>query len=95
MSGTPSNGTENPTAAFCRFSEASAGKDTVTGHWEMCQVVSESPFPTYPNGFPKEIISEFEKLTGKKTICNLPYSGTEVIKDYGEESIKEELVSTL
>jgi phosphopentomutase len=69
--------------------EASAGKDTVTGHWEMCQVISERPFPTYPEGFPQEVINEFEKLTGMKTLCNRPYSGTEVIKDYGEESIRD------
>ncbi len=87
--GTPDKGVENPTASYCRLSESSAGKDTVTGHWEMCQVVSDRPFPTYPNGFPKKIIDEFEKQTGKKTICNLPYSGTEVINDYGEESIRD------
>ncbi len=89
IEGTPSSGIEKPTAAYCRLKEASAGKDTVTGHWEMCQIISNKPFPTYPNGFPKDIIEEFEKLSGKKTLCNLPYSGTEVIKDYGEESIKD------
>lgn len=89
IEGTPSKKVEAPTAAYCRFKEASAGKDTVTGHWEMCQIVSEKPFPTYPNGFPTEVIEKFEALTGKKTICNLPYSGTEVIKDYGEESIRD------
>jgi len=87
--GTPDRAVKNPTAAYCRLSEASAGKDTVTGHWEMCQIISNRPFPTYPNGFPKETIDEFEKQTGKKTICNLPYSGTEVINDYGEESIRD------
>lgn len=89
VDGTPEKGVDNPSAAYCRFAEASAGKDTVTGHWEMCQIISARPFPTYPNGFPKEIIEEFEKLTNTKTICNLPYSGTEVIKDYGEESIRD------
>ena len=88
VEGTPDVSSQNPTAAYCRFKEASAGKDTVTGHWEMCQIISTKPFPTYPNGFPKDVIDEFEKRTGKKTLCNLPYSGTEVIKDYGEESIK-------
>ena len=78
--GTPERAVQNPTASYCRLSEASAGKDTVTGHWEMCQIISSRPFPTYPNGFPKEILDEFEKLTGKKTICNLPYSGTELVR---------------
>ncbi len=89
IDGTPEKGIESPIGAFCRFAEASKGKDTVTGHWEMCQIISERPFPTYPNGFPKEVIEKFELLTGKKTICNLPYSGTEVIKDFGEESIRD------
>ena len=89
VDGTPDCKVEHPTAAHCRFAEASPGKDTVTGHWEMCQIISERPFPTYPNGFPKEIIDEFEKRTSTETICNLPYSGTEVIKDYGEESIRD------
>ncbi len=89
VDGTPDDlKSESPIAAYCRLAEASAGKDTVTGHWEMCQIISDKPFPTYPNGFPKEIIEKFEDLTGTETICNLPYSGTEVIKDYGEESIK-------
>jgi phosphopentomutase len=89
IEGAPDNGVDKPSAAFCRMIEKSKGKDTVTGHWEMCQIISEKPFPTYPNGFPREIIETFENLTGKKTLCNLPYSGTEVIKDYGEESIKD------
>lgn len=81
-------GTDFPTAAFARMTEKSKGKDTTTGHWEMAGVISEKPFPTYPDGFPDEIISEFEKRTGRKVLCNKPYSGTEVIKDYGEEHIK-------
>ena len=81
-------GTDCPTAAFARMTEKSKGKDTTTGHWEMAGVISEKPFPTYPDGFPDEIISEFEKRTGRKVLCNKPYSGTEVIKDYGEEHIK-------
>ena len=64
------------------------GKDTTVGHWEIAGIISEKPLPTYPNGFPKEVIEEFEKRTGRKVICNLPYSGTEVIKDYGEEHLK-------
>lgn len=74
--------------AVMRISELSKGKDTTTGHWEIAGIVSESSFPTFPNGFPPEIIAEFEKRTGRKTLCNKPYSGTKVIADYGEEHIK-------
>lgn len=81
-------GVSNPLATFARLKEKSNGKDTTLGHWEMAGIISLSPMPTYPNGFPSEIISEFEKLIGKKTLCNKPYSGTEVIKDYGKEHIK-------
>ncbi len=71
-----------------RLVEKSMGKDTTIGHWEIAGIVSEKPLPTYPDGFPKEIIDEFEKRTGRKVICNKTYSGTEVIKDYGEEHLK-------
>lgn len=81
-------GISNPQGVYARMAEKSAGKDTTVGHWEIAGVISENPLPTYPDGFPEEIISEFERLTGKKTICNKPYSGTEVIKDYGLEHIK-------
>lgn len=81
-------GVQNPTASFARMAELSLGKDTTIGHWEIAGVVSPSPLPVYPNGFPEEVISEFEKLTGRKVICNKPYSGTEVIKDYGKEHIE-------
>lgn len=74
--------------AVMRISELSKGKDTTTGHWEIAGIVSEKPFPTFPNGFPPEIIAEFEKRTGRITLCNKPYSGTKVIADYGEEHIK-------
>lgn len=74
--------------SIARLGERSKGKDTTTGHWEIAGVISEMPFPTYPNGFPEEIISEFEKRTGRKTLCNLPYSGTEVIADYGKEHVE-------
>ncbi len=77
-----------PTAAFGRCMEKSKGKDTTTGHWEICGLVSEKPMPTYPCGFPDEVIAEFEKQTGRKTLCNKPYSGTEVIKDYGAEHME-------
>lgn len=68
--------------------ELSAGKDTTTGHFEIAGIISEKPFPTYPNGFPDEIISKFEKQTGCGVLCNKAYSGTQVIADYGEEHIK-------
>ena len=77
-----------PVGAYARMRELSKGKDTTTGHWEMMGIVSEKPFPTYPNGFPKEITDEFEKRTGRKILCNRPYSGTDVIRDYGEEHLK-------
>ena len=64
------------------------GKDTTIGHWEIMGLVSPKPLPTYPEGFPKEVIEAFEKETGRKTLCNRPYSGTEVIKDYGQEHVK-------
>lgn len=82
------DGKENHTAAFARMRELSAGKDTTIGHWEMAGIVSKNPLPTFPNGFPSEVIDEFEKQTGRKVIVNRPYSGTQVIKDYGEEHLK-------
>lgn len=78
----------HPTAALCRLQEASMGKDTTIGHWEIAGIISPNPLPTYPNGFPKEILDEFEEATGRGVLCNLPYSGTEVIRDYGEEQKK-------
>ena len=81
-------GIENPTGVYARLSEKSAGKDTTVGHWEIAGLVSENPLPTFPDGFPKEVIGEFEKQTGRKTLCNKPYSGTDVIRDYGEEHMK-------
>ncbi|MBO5857138.1 MAG: phosphopentomutase [Clostridia bacterium] len=77
-----------PLAAYGRLSELSKGKDTTIGHWEMAGVVSERPLPTYPNGFPDEIIAEFSKKVGRGVLCNKPYSGTEVIRDYGDEHVK-------
>ncbi len=79
---------ENHSAAICRLAELSRGKDTTIGHWEIAGIVSDTPLPTYPNGFPDKVLSEFSRRTGKSVICNKPYSGTEVIKDYGEEHIK-------
>lgn len=74
-----------PTAAVARMTERSMGKDTTIGHWEIAGIVSSSPLPTYPNGFPQKILSEFSKKIGRGILCNKPYSGTEVIKDYGRE----------
>ena len=78
----------NPIGAYGKCQEVSMGKDTTTGHWEMAGHISRQPFPTYPNGFPDEIIEEFKKKTGRGVLVNKPYSGTEVIKDYGEEHMK-------
>ena len=77
--------TDHPTGAFARMQEASMGKDTTIGHWEIGGIISPKPFPTYPNGFPEEILKEFVKRTGRGVICNKPYSGTVVINDYGDE----------
>lgn len=74
--------------SVARLAESSKGKDTTTGHWEIAGIISEKPFPTYPNGFPEEIIKAFEERTGRKAICNLPYSGTDVIRDYGREHME-------
>lgn len=79
---------ENPAGAVARLAETSKGKDTTTGHWEIGGVISTEPMPVFPNGFPKELLEQLEKETGRKLICNKPYSGTEVIKDYGEEHVK-------
>ena len=76
-----------PMGAFARLTEKSMGKDTTIGHWEIAGVVSENPLPTYPQGFPADVLDAFEKATGRKVMCNLPYSGTDVIRDYGEEQL--------
>lgn len=77
-----------PIGAFGRMREASMGKDTTIGHWEIAGVVSPKPLPTFPDGFPPEIIRNFEKLTGRKVICNKPYSGTQLLLDYGREHVE-------
>ena len=77
-----------PQGAFARLQEKSRGKDTTTGHWEMAGIVSSQPMPTYPEGFPPEIIAALEESIGRKLICNKPYSGTQVICDYGREHIE-------
>lgn len=75
-------------AAIARMREASKGKDTIIGHWEIAGICSKKPLPTYPNGFPEELLAEFTRRTGKEVLCNQPYSGTEVIKAYGDEHVK-------
>ena len=76
-----------PVGAFARLTESSMGKDTTIGHWEIAGVVSPNPLPTYPNGFPEEVLKAFEEATGRGCLCNLPYSGTDVIRDYGQEQL--------
>lgn len=80
--------TEMPTGSYARIEELSKGKDTTIGHWEIAGHVSKQPLPTYPNGFPSEILDEFTKRTKRGVLCNLPYSGTDVIRDYGKEHIQ-------
>ncbi len=77
-----------PKGAYGRMLEASKGKDTTIGHWEIGGIISEKPLPTYPNGFPKELVEEFENKTGRKILCNKPYSGTQFLLDYGREHVK-------
>ena len=77
-----------PTARFARMREASKGKDTTIGHWEIAGIISEKPLPTYPDGFPKEVLDAFSSAVGRGVLCNKPYSGTEVIRDYGDEHVK-------
>ena len=79
---------EDVVGCYCRMHEKSLGKDTTVGHWEMAGMVSPAPLPTYPNGFPEEVLQKLREATGREILCNLPYSGTEVIKDYGEEHVK-------
>ena len=78
---------ERPLGSFARVCEASAGKDTTIGHWEIAGIISERPLPTYPDGFPPEVIKKLEKSFGRQILCNKPYSGTKVIHDYGREHV--------
>lgn len=78
---------KNPLATIARLAEKSKGKDTTTGHWEICGIISEKAMPTYPDGFPEEILTQFSKKTGRGVLCNKTYSGTQVIADYGEEHL--------
>ena len=77
-----------PIGSYGRMTEQSKGKDTTIGHWEIAGIISEKPLPVYPKGFPEEVTAVFEQETGRKILCNRPYSGTEVIRDYGDEHVK-------
>ncbi|MEN3013998.1 MAG: phosphopentomutase [Endomicrobiia bacterium] len=79
---------KNCIGSYTKMAELSKGKDTITGHWEITGIVVETPFPTYPKGFPEEIIKEFEKRIGTKTLGNIPASGTEILKLLGEKHLK-------
>jgi phosphopentomutase len=79
---------ETPTGAFARMVEISAGKDTTTGHWEMMGLVVKDPFRTYPNGFPPEVIGEYERRIGRKTLGNKAASGTVILDELGEEHMR-------
>ena len=79
---------ENPTGAFCRLSERSMGKDTTIGHWEIAGLVSENPLPTYPEGFPEEVLAPFRAATGRGVLANAPWSGTAVLDEFGEEHMR-------
>lgn len=77
-----------PTARIARMREASKGKDTTIGHWEIAGICSPKPLPTYPHGFPEEVLAPFRERTGRGILCNLPYSGTQVIQEYGDAHMK-------
>ncbi len=79
---------KKPIAACGKMQERSRGKDTTIGHWEIAGIVSDSPLPTFPNGFDKELIDRFEREIGRGVLCNKPYSGTAVINDFGDEHVK-------
>ena len=77
-----------PTGAFCRLAERSMGKDTTIGHWEIAGLVSADPLPTYPNGFPEEVLESFKAATGRGVLANAPWSGTAVLDEFGEEHMR-------
>ena len=78
----------SPTGCFARLAQTSKGKDTIIGHWEIAGVISENPLPTYPDGFPPDVVAALEDAWGRKSLCNKPYSGTEVIAEYGKQHMK-------
>jgi len=80
--------TANPTGAYGKGATVSPGKDTTTGHWEMAGIWLDQAFPVYPHGFPEELIAEFERRIGRRTLGNKPASGTEIIKELGEEHVR-------
>ena len=79
---------KEPAGSYGRMTERSQGKDTTIGHWEIAGIISEEPLPTYPEGFPDEILDEFKKQTGRGILCNKPYSGTDVIRDFGKQHVE-------
>lgn len=82
------DGVDSPVGAYAKMKERSRGKDTTVGHWEIAGLVSKNPLPTYPDGFPPEVIDEFTRQTGRGVLCNKPYSGTDVIRDYGKQHME-------
>ena len=80
--------TDAPTGAYCRLAEASMGKDTTIGHWEIAGIVSDSPLPTYPDGFPEEVLAPFKAATGRGVLANAPWSGTAVIDEFGAQHME-------
>ena len=80
--------TDAPVGAYARLTESSMGKDTTIGHWEIAGIVSENPLPTYPEGFPEEVLAPFRAATGRGVLGNAPWSGTAVLDEYGEEHMK-------
>ena len=79
--------TNQPLGAYARLRELSRGKDTTIGHWEIAGVISPTPLPTYPDGFPEELLDAFRRATGRGVLCNKPISGTEAIRLYGDEHL--------
>ena len=89
-------GVAAPLAAYARMRERSNGKDTTVGHYEIMGRVSEKPFPTYPNGFPDDILRRFSEVTGRGVLCNRTYSGTDVIRDFGDAHMESgDLIETV
>ena len=80
--------TDSPTGAVAKMSEASMGKDTTIGHWEIAGIISPDPLPTYPDGFPEEVLEPFRQATGRGILANAPWSGTEVIQKFGDEHVR-------
>ena len=77
-----------PTGAYARLTEASPGKDTTIGHWEIAGLISENPMPTYPDGFPEEVLAPFREATGRGVLANAPWSGIKVIEAYGKQHME-------